>query len=69
VGPRMEGWPLPLRTLAVTAVLVPLMVFLLLPTVQRLLAAWLRPRRLRERPAVSDEALPTASASSKSPDG
>jgi uncharacterized protein len=44
-GPRIAGWPLALRTLALTAVLVPLMVFLLLPAIQRLLAPWLRPRR------------------------
>ena len=44
-GPRITGWPLPLRTLAITAALVPLMVFLLLPAIQRLLAPWLRPRR------------------------
>jgi antibiotic biosynthesis monooxygenase (ABM) superfamily enzyme len=44
-GPRIASWALPLRTLALTALLVPLMVFLLLPGVQRLLAPWLRPRR------------------------
>jgi antibiotic biosynthesis monooxygenase (ABM) superfamily enzyme len=44
-GPRIASWPLPLRTLAITAVLVPLMVFLLIPAIQRLLAPWLRPRR------------------------
>jgi uncharacterized protein len=44
-GPRIAGWPLALRTLALTAVLVPLMVFLLLPAIQRLLGPWLRPRR------------------------
>jgi antibiotic biosynthesis monooxygenase (ABM) superfamily enzyme len=43
-GPRIATWPLALRTLAITAVLVPLMVFLLLPAVQRLLASWLRAR-------------------------
>jgi uncharacterized protein len=44
-GPTIASWALPLRTLALTAVLVPLMVFLVLPAVQRLLAPWLRPRR------------------------
>jgi uncharacterized protein len=42
VGPRIADWALPLRTLALTAALVPLMVFLLLPAVQHLLAPWLR---------------------------
>jgi antibiotic biosynthesis monooxygenase (ABM) superfamily enzyme len=45
VGPRIASWALPLRTLILTAVLVPLMVFLVIPAVQRLLAPWLRPRR------------------------
>lgn len=33
--------PLPLRTLALTAVVVPLMVFVLIPFLQKLLAKWL----------------------------
>jgi|Tabmets5t2r1_1033131.scaffolds.fasta_scaffold03267_5 antibiotic biosynthesis monooxygenase (ABM) superfamily enzyme len=47
VGPRIASWALPLRTLALTAVLVPLMVYMLLPAVQRLLAPWLRPAASR----------------------
>jgi antibiotic biosynthesis monooxygenase (ABM) superfamily enzyme len=43
-GPTIASWALPLRTFALTAVLVPLMVFLLLPAIQRLLAPWLQPR-------------------------
>jgi hypothetical protein len=38
-GP-IQSWPLAVRTLAITAVVVPLMVFLLLPGLQRLLASW-----------------------------
>jgi antibiotic biosynthesis monooxygenase (ABM) superfamily enzyme len=44
-GPKIASWALPLRTLAITAVLVPAMVYLLIPAIQRLLAPWLRPRR------------------------
>jgi antibiotic biosynthesis monooxygenase (ABM) superfamily enzyme len=40
-GPVINDWPLPLRTLALTAVAVPLMVFVLLPALQRALAGWL----------------------------
>jgi antibiotic biosynthesis monooxygenase (ABM) superfamily enzyme len=40
-GPRMADWPLALRTLAITAVVVPLMVYLLMPAFQRLLRPWL----------------------------
>ena len=47
IGPTVQPWPLPLRTLATTALLVPLMVYVLIPTIQRLLAPWYR---IRERP-------------------
>jgi antibiotic biosynthesis monooxygenase (ABM) superfamily enzyme len=40
-GPLIGEWPLPVRTLALTAVVVPLMVFVLLPTLQRAFAGWL----------------------------
>jgi antibiotic biosynthesis monooxygenase (ABM) superfamily enzyme len=40
-GPLIGDWPLPLRTLALTAVVVPLMVFVLLPLLQRAFAGWL----------------------------
>jgi antibiotic biosynthesis monooxygenase (ABM) superfamily enzyme len=52
-GPQIASWPLPLRTLALTAVLVPLMVFLLIPAIQRLLAPWLRPRRATKAERMS----------------
>ena len=42
-GPSLASWPLTLRTLAITAVVVPLMVYLLMPAFQRLLRPWLRP--------------------------
>jgi antibiotic biosynthesis monooxygenase (ABM) superfamily enzyme len=38
----MQSWPLAVRTLAITAFVVPLMVYLLLPVLQRLLGPWLR---------------------------
>ncbi len=40
-GDAMAAWPLPLRTLALTLTAVPLMVFVLLPQLQRALAPWL----------------------------
>lgn len=42
VGPKIQGWPLAPRTFAITAGVVPLMVYLLVPAFQRLLAPWLR---------------------------
>jgi uncharacterized protein len=42
VGPKIQSWPLAVRTLAITAVVVPVMVFVLIPLLQRLLAPWLR---------------------------
>jgi antibiotic biosynthesis monooxygenase (ABM) superfamily enzyme len=44
LGPVLAPLPLFLRTLVVTAVLVPAMVYLLIPAMQRLFSAWLRPR-------------------------
>jgi antibiotic biosynthesis monooxygenase (ABM) superfamily enzyme len=41
-GSRLQTWPLAARTLAITAFVVPLMVFVLLPVLQRLLGPWLR---------------------------
>jgi antibiotic biosynthesis monooxygenase (ABM) superfamily enzyme len=46
-GPTIAGWPIALRTLTVTALLVPWMVFFMLPVLQRLLASWLLPARNR----------------------
>jgi antibiotic biosynthesis monooxygenase (ABM) superfamily enzyme len=40
-GSSIAEWPLPFRTLALTLVAVPLMVFVLLPRLQRLFAPWL----------------------------
>lgn len=40
-GSLIADWPLPLRTLALTAVAVPLMVFVLLPRLQLVLRPWL----------------------------
>jgi antibiotic biosynthesis monooxygenase (ABM) superfamily enzyme len=40
-GPVINDWPLPLRTLALTAIAVPLMVFVLLPALQRMFSGWL----------------------------
>jgi antibiotic biosynthesis monooxygenase (ABM) superfamily enzyme len=40
-GPVINEWPLPLRTLALTATAVPLMVFVLLPALQRVFGSWL----------------------------
>ena len=41
-GRRSRVGPWPLRTLALTAAVVPLMVYLLLPALQRILGPWLR---------------------------
>ena len=41
LGDRLILLPVPLRTLVVTVVLVPLLVFVLMPLLQRLFAGWL----------------------------
>jgi antibiotic biosynthesis monooxygenase (ABM) superfamily enzyme len=54
-GPRIAGWPLALRTLAITAVVVPLMVYVLMPAFQRVLRPWLRQPRQRSVRDDEDE--------------
>ena len=44
LGPLIAEWPVFLRTLVATVILVPAMVYVLIPTMQRLFAGWLRPR-------------------------
>jgi antibiotic biosynthesis monooxygenase (ABM) superfamily enzyme len=44
LGPVLAPLPLFLRTLVGTTVLVPIMVYLLVPGMQRLFAGWLSPR-------------------------
>jgi antibiotic biosynthesis monooxygenase (ABM) superfamily enzyme len=41
LGPTIQGLPLAVRTLVITVPLVPLMTFVVVPVVQRLLAPWL----------------------------
>jgi antibiotic biosynthesis monooxygenase (ABM) superfamily enzyme len=41
LGPMMETWPLPLRTLLVTLLLVPLLVFAIFPLLNRAFRGWL----------------------------
>ncbi|HJT63451.1 MAG TPA: hypothetical protein VJ839_01625 [Candidatus Limnocylindria bacterium] len=43
LGPFMETWPLPLRTLLVTVLLVPIVVYVILPLLSRLFRNWLLP--------------------------
>jgi uncharacterized protein len=46
-GPTISHWPLGIRTLAATAILVPWMVCFMIPFIQRLFAPWLRPGQNR----------------------
>jgi antibiotic biosynthesis monooxygenase (ABM) superfamily enzyme len=41
IGDVLVRLPIPLRTLTLTGILVPLMVFVLLPLLRRLLGSWL----------------------------
>jgi antibiotic biosynthesis monooxygenase (ABM) superfamily enzyme len=53
LGPVITPWPLFLRTLLMTAILVPTMVYLLIRGMQRIFAGWLRPRpRARHHPSA-----------------
>lgn len=44
-GPWLMRLPLMIRTLVLTGILVPLLVFILLPLLQRVLGRWLHPVR------------------------
>jgi antibiotic biosynthesis monooxygenase (ABM) superfamily enzyme len=41
LGPVIEGWPLPLRTLVVSIVMVIALMWLILPFLMRILGSWL----------------------------
>ena len=41
IGDVIKEWPLPLKTLLMTGILVPTMVFILLPILRKLLTNWL----------------------------
>ncbi len=41
IGDIIKSWPLPFKTLLMTGILVPLMVFVLLPLLRKLLGDWL----------------------------
>jgi antibiotic biosynthesis monooxygenase (ABM) superfamily enzyme len=41
IGDIIKSWPLPFKTLLMTGILVPLMVFILLPLLSKLLGNWL----------------------------
>ena len=41
IGDTIKNWLLPLKTLLMTGILVPLMVFVLLPLLRKLLGDWL----------------------------
>jgi antibiotic biosynthesis monooxygenase (ABM) superfamily enzyme len=43
LGPATATWPLPLRTLLLTAVMVPTLTWLVIPTLTRLFRGWLAP--------------------------
>lgn len=41
IGDSLKTWPLPLKTLLMTGILVPTMVFVLLPLLRKVLHNWL----------------------------
>jgi antibiotic biosynthesis monooxygenase (ABM) superfamily enzyme len=49
LGPTTASWPLPIRTLAISALMAPAMVWLVMPVLTRLFRSWLaRPARRSE---------------------
>jgi antibiotic biosynthesis monooxygenase (ABM) superfamily enzyme len=55
LGPAMAPWPLPLRTLLLSVLMVVAMTWLVIPSLTRLFQGWLTPVPLRSvRPAPRD---------------
>jgi uncharacterized protein len=50
-GPATETWPLPLRTLLLTGLMVPTMTWLVLPRLTRLFRRWLAPESPSSSPS------------------
>ena len=64
LGPAIQDWPLPLRTLLISALMVGILTWLVLPVVTRLFGAWL----MRGRPRASSPGRsPSRPASPRSP--
>ena len=42
IGDTIKNWPLPLKNLLMTGILFPLMVFVLLPFLRKILGSWLQ---------------------------
>lgn len=49
LGPYLAAYPIPIRTLAITLIAVPFMVYVALPFLSRLLAKWLNVWHLKKK--------------------
>ena len=51
VGPATASWPLPLRTLLLSGLMVPVLTWLVIPALSRVLNGWLRTNTQKENSA------------------
>jgi antibiotic biosynthesis monooxygenase (ABM) superfamily enzyme len=51
VGPATASWPLPLRTLLLSGLMVPVLTWLVIPALTRVLNGWLRTNTQKENSA------------------
>jgi antibiotic biosynthesis monooxygenase (ABM) superfamily enzyme len=58
LGPAMAAWPLPLRTLLLSAMMVPTLTWLVIPTLSRLFRGWLAAAPAHSLPSIS-RAIPS----------
>jgi uncharacterized protein len=56
IGPATATWPLPFRTLLLTALMVPTMTWLVIPRLTRLFRGWLAPSSAPARGTHGDDA-------------
>jgi antibiotic biosynthesis monooxygenase (ABM) superfamily enzyme len=52
LGPMTASWPLPLRTLLISVLMVVGLTWVVIPFLTRTFAAWLAPAQRRDRPAL-----------------
>jgi antibiotic biosynthesis monooxygenase (ABM) superfamily enzyme len=55
LGPAPAPWPLPVRTLVISALMAPAMVYLVMPVLTRLFKGWLVPSAKASAPAPRRE--------------
>jgi antibiotic biosynthesis monooxygenase (ABM) superfamily enzyme len=65
LGPSMASWPLPLRTLAISVLMVITLTWLVIPALSRLFRPWLAEQNMWRRTRRPDPQLATAQSATQ----